>query len=186
MYCAGSSSAGDTSLQTHLSPLHSLLEEKDRELHSLHSQYQQLLNEHDLLQITMKKQAIDHHTEKKQLEKRFTTLLQQLQNSTNTSSGDKVNNSLIDKELMKNLILQYVQRKRSKEILELISKVLQLNDEELVMIGLRVPNNLASYLPLNGLFSNLIRNVVGMNGQEPSPPIEVSSLVNMMHLFVLI
>jgi hypothetical protein len=172
-----SSAAGEaTSLQSqnqHLSPLHNLLEEKDRELHNIQLQYQELLDQHDLLQITMKKQSIDHHTEKKQLEKRFSTLLQQLHNSTNAT--DKLSISLIDKELMKNLIIQYFQRKRSKEILELIAKVLQLNEEELVIVGLRVPANPSSYLPLNGLFSTLIRNVVGINGQQQQQqqPIEV-------------
>ncbi len=181
MVVIGSSTAGGeaTSFQSqhqHLSPLHHLLEEKDRELHNIQSQYQQLLDQHDLLQITMKKQSIDHYTEKKQLEKRFSTLLQQFHNSTNAT--DKLSVSLIDKELIKNLIIQYFQRKRSKEILELIAKVLQLNEEELVIVGLRVPANPSSYLPLNGLFSTLVRNVVGINSQQQQQQhsIEVSNV----------
>jgi hypothetical protein len=65
-------------------------------------------------------------------------------------------------------------------VLELIAKMLQFNDDQLVIIGLKVP-------PINYLQS-FFQSVIGINTEEPAiePPAEVSGLCPTRILFLVL
>ena len=80
---------------------------------------------------------MDLNTEKRQMQQTLQTALSQLK-----SQGD-----VVDRILLSNLLVSYFQRRKSRDILDLIAKVLNFSDEQKEAVGLKVPpNNLISTL----------------------------------------
>lgn len=99
--------------------------------------------------------------EKQRLQQSLQDVINQLQNSSK---------DVIDRALVANLVVSYFQRKRAREVLELIAKVLGFNEDQLVTVGLRVP-------PIN-LFASLLQTVIG-----PPTPVAVEG-ENLAELWV--
>lgn len=105
----------------------------------------------ETLQLTLRKYEFDQQNERKALQTQLHTVITQLQNSEH---------DVIDRKLIKNLIVSYFQRKRSREVLALIAKVLCMEEEQdLVILGLRVP-------PGN-LLTSLFSTVLGSHNNTP-------------------
>jgi hypothetical protein len=106
--------------------------------------------------LVNRQQHVIYEQEKIKLQASLQQVITQFQNSTQ---------DVIDRTLMSNLILSYFQRNKSREVLQLIAKVLALNDEQMIIVGLKPK-------PLN-LFSSLFNTVLG--AAEPVP-VEVSEI----------
>lgn len=103
-------------------------------------------------QVLVSRQAQwEFQKEKERLQANLEGVIRQLQNSSQ---------DVIDRALVANLVVSYFQRRRSREVLELIAKVLAFNEEQLVAVGLRVP-------PIN-IFASLLQTVIG-----PAEPVKV-------------
>ncbi len=100
--------------------------------------------------LLRRKAQLDLNSEKKAMQKSLETALAQLRNSQQ---------DVVDRALIANLVASYFQKGYNKDILVLISKILQFDQEQMVSVGLAVPRNL-----------NIVKSIVdGIKKAVPAP-----------------
>ena len=99
---------------------------------------------------------MDLNTEKRQMQQTLQTALSQL----------KSQDDVVDRILLSNLLVSYFQRRKSKDVLDLIAKVLNFSDEQKEAVGLKVPPN--------NLFSTLFSFAAGSSSSSSSSSSESS------------
>lgn len=112
---------------------------------------QALTQQCDDAELRHRQQQLQWAQEKQTLQRTLATTVESLQHSSR---------DVIDRTLMANLLVQYFQRKKSKEILALIARMLQLTDEQMIVVGLRGA-------PVD-LVNTLLTTVIG-----PTAPVQV-------------
>lgn len=93
----------------------------------------ELQQEKENSQLLQRNLQLQLQQEKEKMNLQIASMLQETQQML-AKQGD-----IIDKTFISNLIVTYFKRRRSREVLELISKVLSFNEEQLVDVGLKVP-----------------------------------------------
>lgn len=112
---------------------------------------QQLTRQLEDQELFHRQHLLQLNQEKQQMQKSLENAIQRLQNTSQ---------DVIDRTLMANLFVQYFQRKKSKEVLSLIARVLNLTDEQLIIVGLRGA-------PVD-IVNTLLTSVIG-----PTAPVQV-------------
>jgi GRAB domain len=107
-----------------------------------------------------RKAEIDLNAEKRRMQKSLEDALAQLQN--------KAPDDVIDRALVANLVVSYFQRRRSRDVLSLIAKVLAFDDSQLVAVGLKVPPT--------DIISSLFSTIASAPPAPPPEKIEVRVL----------
>ena len=102
--------------------------------------------------LLRRKAQLDLDAEKRGMQKTLENALQQLRNSQD---------NVVDRQLVANLIASYFKRGRDKDVMDLISKVLSFDDDQLVSVGLKVP----SINPI-GSFISKVGSIVRGSGEE--------------------
>jgi hypothetical protein len=89
---------------------------------------QALTQQHEDAELRHRQQQLQWSQEKQTMQRTLANTIESLQHTSR---------DVIDRTLMANLLVQYFQRKKSKEILHLIARMLQLTDEQMIVVGLR-------------------------------------------------
>eukprot|EP01041_Mallomonas_annulata_P006297 gene6297-12742_t len=92
--------------------------------------------------LIRRKMELEMNQEKLKMQKAMTVTIEKLHNNQEDN---------IDRALIKNLIITYFRRNRSTEVMGLISRILNFNDDEKITVGLKSSNTL-----LSSIFSNII------------------------------
>lgn len=110
-----------------------------------------------------RKAEVEFSNERRKIQKTLEQAVAQLNNSQQ---------DVVDRALIANLIVSYFQRKRSREVLDLISRVLDFTEEQQVATGLRPPPvlNFPIVNSTGSVFSSILSSVVGA---PPAQPVEV-------------
>jgi chromosome segregation ATPase len=132
-------------------------------LHEMEQKYLKLKQDYDDQELMKRQFELEFNKEKKRMQGAVEEAVRQLQNSSQ---------DVIDRPLIANLIVSYFQRKRSKEVLNLIAKVLSFEEDQLIAVGLKAS-------PIN-LFVSLLSTVIGQPALEPVP-VEVGFSIIVMH-----
>lgn len=114
-------------------------------------QCQQFQRQAEDATLMLRQEQLAIQQEKKKMQSALEDVVRQLRNSSQ---------DVIDRVLVANLVVSYFQRRRSREVLQLIANVLAFTDEQLVIVGLKVA-------PVS-LFSSLLSSVIGP-AVEPVP-----------------
>lgn len=156
---------------------HSLIEDTkkahEEHLATTQSQWQQIIRdkEEEILlanqrvedeMLLRRKAQMELNTEKKTMQKSLEKAVNQM---TNTHDS-------VDRALVANLIVSYFKQKRSKEILTLISKILDFSQEQRIAVGLEAPNV--------SLMNTLLKFVPQADTQAS---IEVCTIIYLYHDF---
>lgn len=112
---------------------------------------QALTQQYEDAELRHRQQQLQWSQEKQTMQRTLANTIESLQHSSR---------DVIDRTLMANLLVQYFQRKKSKEILQLIARMLQLTDEQMIVVGLRGA-------PVD-LVNTLLTTVIG-----PTAPVQV-------------
>lgn len=100
--------------------------EKLREQEKVAREAQQRAQSEEVLR---RKQSLDLTSERSKMQRTLDAALTQLQNSRE---------DVVDRALVANLVASYISKKRPKETLVLLSRILNFSDEQLVAVGLKV------------------------------------------------
>jgi chromosome segregation ATPase len=103
--------------------------------------------------LLRRKAEIDFNNDKKKMQKTLETAVNQMRN---TNSDD-----VIDRALVTNLFVDYIQKRRSLDVLALIGKILNFTDEQKEAVGLKVPSQ--NYI------TSLLTKIVGPLAPPPPP-----------------
>ncbi len=126
---------------------------------SMDTNYKKTLQEHeetiknltikcDDVALLQRKFEIDLSNEKKKMQKQLNEALNQL----GETKGD-----VVDRPLVTNLIVNYFERNRSREVLGLIARILLFTDEQKENVGLKVP-------PTSKIISSLFNTIITGGG----------------------
>jgi hypothetical protein len=97
-------------------------------------------------EVSRRKLLMDCGAERARMQQTLDQALRQLQNSRE---------DVVDRALVANLIVSYISRRRPRDVLQLLSKILAFSDVQLIEVGLKVaPTNL-----VDNLFSALAPKV---------------------------
>jgi hypothetical protein len=80
--------------------------------------------------LLRRKAQLDLNAEKRSMQKTLENALSQIQNSQE---------NVVDRQLIANLFVSYIHKGRPPEVLDLISRILGFNEEQLEVVGLRMP-----------------------------------------------
>lgn len=139
-------------------------EEFKIKIEELEEKNKNLVDENNYLNLVIKKNEIYFEKEKKNYEVQLNMSLNKLKNASS---------DLINREIISDLFVKYIEKKRDREILRLISKVLNFNDEQLIKVGLKVA-------PSNPI-SNFLKNFIGA-GEDNNNNNKVSIYLNIFML----
>ena len=117
---------------------------------------------------------MDLNTEKRHMQQTLQTALSQL----------KSQDDVVDRILLSNLLVSYFQRRKSRDILELIAKVLNFSDEQKEAVGLKVPpNNLISTLFSFAAGAGPSSSGNGTNESLSSSPEALKGILTLLGMF---
>ena len=102
----------------------------------------------DDVALLQRKYEIDLNHEKKKMQQQLNEALNQL----GETKGD-----VVDRVLVTNLIVNYFERNRSREVLGLIARILLFTDEQKEIVGLKVP-------PTSKIISSLFNSIITGGG----------------------
>lgn len=103
-------------------------------------------------QLLRRKAEVDINQDRKRMQHTLNEALERLKNSQE---------DVVDRTLVANLIVSYFKRKRSLDVLDLIGRVLNFDDEQKVAVGLKPPQ-------IN-FVSSILNTIIG----PPPKPVEV-------------
>ncbi len=118
---------------------------------TLHEQEETIKNltiKCDDVALLQRKYEIDLNNEKKKMQQQLNEALNQL----GETKGD-----VVDRVLVTNLIVNYFERNRSREVLGLIARILLFTDEQKEIVGLKVP-------PTSKIISSLFNTIITGGG----------------------
>lgn len=116
--------------------------------------------------LLRRKAEIEFNNEKKKMQKTLETALIQIRNT---------DDDVVDRVLVTNLFVDYIQKRRSLDVLALIGKILNFSDEQKEAVGLKVPSQ--NYI------KSFITSIVGP--LAPPPEVEGDNLAELWINFLL-
>jgi hypothetical protein len=117
--------------------------------------------------LLRRKAEIEFNNEKKKMQKTIETAVSQMRNTAD---------DVVDRVLVTNLFVDYIQKRRSLDVLALIGKILNFTDEQKEAVGLKVPQN---------YIKSLITSIVGPLAPPPAPEVEGDNLAELWINFLL-
>ena len=120
--------------------------------------------------LLRRKAQLDLNSEKKAMQKSLEAALAQLRNSQQ---------DVVDRALIANLVASYFQKGYNKDILVLISKILQFNQEQMVSVGLAVPRNLNIVKSIVDGIKKAVPPSGGIGGEVDPSDLEGDSLAEL-------
>ncbi|RYH15782.1 hypothetical protein EON65_31135 [archaeon] len=139
------------------------VKEYEHTIATLNAQLKEARQQSEDMVLKCRQLEYEYNRDRKTLQTKLEEVIAQYTNSVKKDHSDT-----IDRHIIANLVVSYFQRKRSKEVLELIAKVLCFDEQQLVDVGLRVNPNVS-------LLGTLWTSVVGGEVPGSNPvPVEVS------------
>jgi len=139
---------------------------KQMEMKLFHNE--QLLQDAIILQ---RKAELDLQSEKRKMQKTVEGAIAQLRNTQE---------DVVDRALVANLLVSYFNKKRSRDVMDLIAKILQFDDDQKVACGLKVGT-----IGFRHTVGNIFKNIVNSAVSNPPAEVEGDNLAELWVNFLL-
>ena len=133
-----------------------------------------LIHNEQLLQdaiILQRKAELDLQSEKRKMQKTVETAIIQMRNTQE---------DVVDRALVANLLVSYFKKRRSRDVMDLIAKILQFDDDQKVACGLKVGT-----IGFRHAVGNIFKNIVNTAVSNPPAEVEGDNLAELWVNFLL-